>query len=228
LSTVGEEVDNFCEICEKLRLMKIKFICSLLACALFSSCTSFTGYQTGRTLGKGKSEITTALNGVVIKDEAGEDFLNVNVVPLVEVHYQRGVAEKLDIGIKLTTGTSFTADLKWQFLGDKTSKFAASTGFAIGGTGLNPFAGQLQVPLYLSVHPTEKMAVYLSPRYIGLMNQDDAVFHAPSVSAGLIYGKRTKFALDFSYIDLGGYSEDESQAALFNFGVGVKIPLGKK
>ena len=208
--------------------MKIKFICCLLISILFSACTSFTGYQTGRTLGKGNSEITTALNGVLIKDEGGEDFLNIKVVPLAEVHYQIGLAEKLDIGAKLTTGTSFTADVKWQFIGNQTSKFAASTGFVIGGTGINPFAAQAQIPLYLSLHPNEKFAVYLTPRYTGLKNRDDEIFHAGSISTGIIFGKRPKFALDFSYIDLSGYSDDESQAALFNFGLGIKIPLGKK
>jgi len=208
--------------------MKVKLIGILLICVLFSACTSFTGYQTGRTLGKGNSEISPALNGVLIKDEAGEDFLNIKVVPLVEVQYQRGLTENLDIGVKLTTGTSLTADLKWQFIGDKASRFAASTGFAIGGTGINPFATQVQVPLYLSVHPTENFAVYLTPRYIGLRNQDKEIFHAPSVSTGIIFGKRPKFALDFSYINLNGYTEEESNAALFNFGFGLKLPLGKR
>ena len=208
--------------------MKMKLFCCLLFSILFSACTSFTGYQSGRTLGKGNSEITTALNGVLIKDEAGEDFLNIKVVPLAEVHYQFGIAEKLDIGAKLTTGTSFTADIKWQFVGDQNSKFAMSTGLAIGGTGINPFAGQAQLPLYLSLHPTENFAIYLTPRYTGLINQDDDVFHAGSISTGIIFGKRPKFAVDFSYIDLGGYSDDESEAALFNFGFGVKIPLGKR
>jgi len=208
--------------------MKIKFIYCLCISLLFSACTSFTGYQTGRTLGKGNSEITTALNGVLIKDEGGEDFLNVKVVPLAEVQYQIGVAEKIDIGAKLTTGTSFTADVKWQFLGNKTSKFAASTGLAIGGTGVNPFAGQAQIPLYLSLHPTENFAIYLTPRYTGLISPDREIFHAPSASTGIIFGKRPKFALDFSYIDLSGYSDNESEAALFNFGLGIKIPLGKR
>ena len=209
-------------------MMRFKLLYCLLISLLLSACTSFTAYQTGRTLGKGKSEITATLNGVLIKDEGGEDFLNVKVVPLAEVQYQIGVAEKLDLGVKLTTETSLTADVKWQFLGDQSSKFAASTGLVIGGTGINPFAAQAQVPLYLSIHPTEKLAIYLTPRYTGLLNQDDEIFHAGSFSTGIIFGNRPKFAFDFSYIDLSGYSENESQAALFNFGFGLKIPLQKK
>lgn len=208
--------------------MKIKLFYCLLISVLFSACTSFTGYQSGRTLGKGKSEITPSINGMHVIDGSSDEDYTEYTVPSAEVYYQRGLAENIDIGIKLGLSTSFTADVKWQFHGDKTSKFAASTGLVIGSVGIGPFAGQAQIPLYLSWHKNEKRSIYLTPRYTLLfLPENEGIFHGYSSSAGLIFGKRTKFALDFSALYLKDYA-DLSTALAFSVGLGVKIPLGTR
>ena len=208
--------------------MKIKLFFCLLISILFSACTSFTAYQSGRTLGKGNSEITPSVNGMNTVDGTDDEDDTVYTVPSAEVYYQRGIAKNVDVGVKLSLSSSFTADVKWQFHGDKTSKFAASTGLVIGSVGIGPFAGQAQVPLYLSWHKNEKTAIYLTPRYtLLILPEEEGTYHGYSGSTGVIFGKRTKFALDFSYLYLRGY-EKYSEAWVYSLGVGVKIPLGKK
>jgi hypothetical protein len=163
-----------------------------------------------------------------VNDGTGDEDYSRYTIPLAEVYYQRGVAKNVDLGLKLGLSSSFTADVKWQFHGDKRSKIAASTGLVVGSLGIGPFAGQAQVPLYLSWHKNEKTAIYLTPRYTLLVfPKEERTYHGYSGSTGVIFGKRTKFALDFSYLYLRGYDK-YSRALAYSFGVGAKIPLGKK
>ena len=64
------------------------------------------------------------------------------------------IARHLNVGTKI------------QAFGDRESQTAAGAGLEVGTLGFAYRMWNVQIPLFFSVHPTEKFSWYLSPRYI--------------------------------------------------------------
>lgn len=203
-------------------LLGIVFPCALM----LTSCAQLSSFQTGRTSGKGNGEAGTALSASGITQafdaEASATFF------IVEAFGRYGIAENFDIGLKLSTGLTGVIDFKYQIAGDKTSPFAMSVGPGIGFQG--DIAGtsllQLHLPLHMSYHPSERMAIYASPRYISQVITGGGSANYFGSSLGFETGEKVRFVLEASYFRLLNDREvDGLGIGLFQFGGGLKFRI---
>lgn len=174
---------------------------------MFSSCFSFSNMQSGRSLGKEKVELNMSAGYLGITDG---DLSGTIAIPVFEFGGRYGVSENMDIGLKLSNFGTAIGSLKYQFSGTKESQFAAATGFGIGtslfrfdldGEGISFF--QYEIPLHLSYHPTEKLGLIFTPRYMGIGGSaagDAGLSHMLAFSPGIEFGNRFKFAIEYNMI----------------------------
>ncbi|NUQ26113.1 MAG: hypothetical protein HUU34_19355 [Saprospiraceae bacterium] len=207
---------------------------------LWSGCASLTGFQTGKTVGDEKGEIAMSVNFVSAPDfdpdddEEPDGNLVISRIGLFEFGGRYGVAEKIDIGMRINTVLNFLADVKVQVVGDQTSVFAMALGGGVGGFGFVSTDGMLmnfQVPVYFSIHPNDKFALYAAPRYIGqfgtTFERSSGMLNYFGSNFGFEAGKKVKFGLDIAYYNLWNDGE-EIDNSLFQIGFGVKFTLGGK
>lgn len=198
----------------------------------FYSCASLTGYQDGRALGEGKGEVGLSLNvsqspDFFNDDDEDDEFLDQNVVfPNFEITGKYGINENFDFGVKLNSNFNFSLTTKYQIIGDKQSKTAMAIGADVGNFALFTNLWNAQIPLYFSVHPNEKIAWYLSPRYI---YQFEAVDFASNLNyvggnTGLLFGSKFKFGFDFGYYRMSNFQDNAVN--LFTVGLGGKYVFG--
>jgi hypothetical protein len=200
--------------------------------ALLSSCASLTGYQDGKTLGTNNFELTTSANFsqsptfLDLIDSVSADEIPTFGFPNIEIGGRYGVIEKLDLTLKMNTNLNIALGAKYQFLGDKHSKFALSSGVELGTFGLVTNLWNIQIPLYASFHPTEKFAIYASPRYIyqftSLAGLIDWNYYGGNI--GLMFGSKHKFAIDAGFYKVG--VAGVRKIALNSFGIGGKFYFG--
>lgn len=205
------------------------------ATLMLQGCIQLSTFQTAKTVGDGNGEILVAFGGGGITDafEGGSAGFGT-----FELAGRLGVGERTDFGLKISHFTSYLADVKYQFVGDQDSKFAMATGPGIGlyafGFGSTIFQGTL--PLHMSVHPSEKFAVYLTPRYSGqyLVGDNSGSLHYLGGSIGFEAGRNVRFGTDISYMGLLNDSSDPNDSfedfglGLFQVGLGVKFRINKK
>ena len=189
-------------------------------------CLTLTASETGRTVGKGTAEITvSAASGTYADqsiggpsddgrdDAADEDAYPGRYIPVVEVGGIIGIGENTDLGFQVDTAQFFSARVKQQLLGTKSSFFAASIGLE---GGINPgafaFGGVAYwygtVPVYLSLHPREKIALYAVPRYTltsvnvldpSSVERTGSVWNDPALTYGVAIGRDRRVAVELSH-----------------------------
>ncbi len=208
----------------------------LLACAIFSlvatsGCVQLSTFQTAKTVPKGDGEILVALGGGGISGAFDGGSVGFGTYELAG---RLGVGDKTDVGFKISHFVSYLADVKFQFVGDQESKFAMATGPGLGlyafGFGAAIFQGT--VPLHMSIHPSDRFAVYLTPRYstqFSIANGFNAL-HYLGGSVGMETGRKVRFGADVSYMGLLNhqYNNDVFDGfglGLFQVGIGVKFRL---
>ena len=148
---------------QKTDIMKNLFL--LLTLTLFWSCGPVINLESGRTNGESTSGIQGNL--VAFYGKYGDNNTK-GVLPFAELKYSYGVASKFDLGISATSGGNAQFFTKYQFLGDQESKVAMSLGLKIGKQlSVNGKKGptRFYLPLYFSIHPSEKVAFFLNPMY---------------------------------------------------------------
>jgi hypothetical protein len=195
-------------------------------------CAQFSGFQTGRTAGKGGGEIYLALAAVNtaadINFESDSSSFETGslLIPNLEAGGRYGVGERFDIGLRFSTSLSFLVDAKYQLVGDQESLFAMSVGGTIGYQGFAVVGlWQGQIPLFFSLHPNEKLAFYFSPKYI---TQFSSALEAGSInygsfSTGAEFGERVKFVVDFSLAKILNEQELFDVLNFWQVGIGVKF-----
>ena len=201
----------------------MKYLLFVLSLLLFSSCAQLSSFQTGKTLGKGTNQITVTATGYGVTGEPGSIIEgDLAIFPFIEVMGQFGITDRLDLGLKLSTGGNAQGHAKFQFAGSLESKFAA----ALGGGLSYQWADEVRVyrahvPLYLSYHPGEKDAIYATPRYIyqSVSDDSDAYFLGSSL------GYSRQLSQNFTLFLEGNISKpfvenDMNETLLYQFGVG--------
>lgn len=200
---------------------------------LLASCASLTGFQDGRTVGKDNGDFYGSLNFSSSPNfNKWEDDSTVVDVPTLtfpnlEFGGRYGVGEKVDVTLRLNTNLNIGIGAKFQVIGDRQSPFAMSLGAEVGSFGIVLGLLNVQVPVYLSVHPSESFSWYLTPRYIRQFSTFAGVENGLSYlggNTGLLFGNRNKFGLDIGYYRLGGI---ENSIGLFQFGLGGRFAFGK-
>lgn len=202
---------------------------------LGNGCASLSGFQDGRTTGKGNGEFGVSFNVNASPDfndlEAEVDSTTVDIpnlyAPNIELSGRYGVAEKFDIGLRLNTNLNVGISGKYQLVGDRTSKTALAIGAEVGTFGLISGLWNVQVPLFFSLHPTEKFAWYLNPRYIHQFSAIgvDGSLNYIGGNTGLLFGNRNKFGIDIGYYSLGVEGGDRS--GLLQIGLGGRFAIGR-
>lgn len=212
--------------------MKNNYIFLFAACCLallFSNCASVTGFETGRTVGEGNGSITLSLNASRTPDfDINDDDENdAFFFPNLEASGRYGITEKFDLGLRANTILNLGIDAKYQVLGDDQSQAALAVGGGVATFGLFVGLWNVQVPLYFSLHPTPDIDVYITPRYIFQFSAGDLAggINYLGGNGGIMYGKRTKFGLDFGLYNLSSTVEDNAYVNFITVGFGVKIPL---
>ena len=170
--------------------------------------------QTGRTLGKNNFEVV--LNGSYGKYSQNSLFdkdADLDNKPVIGINCKFGVCDNFDLGISVEQNSFVGPNMKYQFLGDKESKFASAVGLNVGFNFGAFLFGDLTyyatMPLYLSYHPTKTISVYLAPRYLftseyvfahptgGSLGTKESINRIGN-SLGLIIGNRNKIGLEVS------------------------------
>ncbi len=193
---------------------------------LMTSCAQISSFQTARTTAKSEGEFGASLN--IAGVSGGFDDENY-AFPTIELWGRYGVGSKTDIGLKISSGLTFLFDVKQQLVGDQQSKFAFAIGGAAGAFPAGVLVYQFHVPMYLSYHPSEKIAWYLTPRYVfqGISGEGSANYMGSSL--GVLFGRKVKFGIDLSYNgvlgEVIGLEDSYIGARFFNIGFGVKIPI---
>jgi hypothetical protein len=98
------------------------FLLFMVLTWLGTGCASFTGFSTGRTVGKGKVELEGSLSLIETPDLIVNDTIEIIPtlrIPLFEVGGRYGITEKLDVGLKVNTSANFALDAKYQFVGHR-------------------------------------------------------------------------------------------------------------
>ena len=179
------------------------FLCFLIS--IFTGCASLSTMQTARVTEKGKFDYLVDGGSAIYGDMSTKPY------PIAEFGLRYGITDHLDMGFKISTSTISILDLKYQFLGDKNSKFAGSIGLG-GGIAMGiadsrvSFIYDTMLPIYFSYHPTDWLSLYCSPKYI-LQKMDDTsdyekynttFKHYYGASTGIRIGKRIAFLAEYS------------------------------
>ncbi len=196
------------------------------------SCASLTGYQDGRALGEEKGEVGVSFNVSQSPDFFIDDFeddMDENFAfPNLELMGRYGVTDKFDVGVKLNTNLNLSVTSKYQLLGDQQSKSALAIGADVGTFGLVSSLWNAQLPLYFSLHPSDKFTWYLSPRYIFQFAAGDLSSNLSYLggNTGLLFGRKNKFGFDLGYCNMTDFNGGGID--LLTIGIGGKFVFGGK
>lgn len=167
----------------------------------FVSCVSLNSNQTGKTVGEGNISFFGNYSGHINDKEyiyaIHDSVKNSNVLEIVEIGTSFGIKENFDLGVKVNSSFYFMGTSKLQFIGNKQSFFASSAGLNLG-VGLflgSSFSSSLS--LYNSIHPTDYLGFYLSPKYVYYTTviRRNRIY---GYSAGIIVGKTHQFSFEVS------------------------------
>lgn len=203
-----------------------------LGLIFLSSCASLTGYQDGRSIGEGNGEAMISINGSQtpsfgdIDDGTNTIEIPTFIYPNIEIGGRYGVTEKLDVTLRMNTSLNLGIGAKYQLAGDRTTKYAVGTGLELGTFGLVSGLWNAQVPLYLSLHPTEKFSFYLSPRYILQFATIGELggWNYLGGNTGILFGSKHKFGIDVGFYSVG--ATDVDRINLITAGIGGKFAFG--
>jgi hypothetical protein len=196
---------------------------------LLNSCVSLTGFQDAKVLNKNQGEASLSINRSTTPD-FDNDTLEI-AYPNIELGARYGISSKIDVGIRINSNINIAIDGKYQFVGDKSSTFAMAGGLQLGSFGLGSNLLNFQVPLYLSVHPTKELSIYLSPRHvwqfaIGLSSNS---FRYYGGNFGILYGKKHKIGIEYGIFRterIGIDALSKSTGSIGTFGISGKFVFG--
>ncbi len=199
----------------------------LLGCLVLSGCLALPSVQTGRALGAGHGELRFSATSACYSDVSisGErdgfvegrhdegDYPG-DYVPVVGVEGAFGVGARTDVGLGFNSAQFLSARVRHQVVGTAASSFAVGVG-AEGG--VNPAAAVFlgvaylygTVPVYASFHPTERVALYVVPRYTVVTvapvpesgRTKTSSWRFPGLAYGVALGERHRLAVELAHAD---------------------------
>lgn len=184
--------------------MEVKLFLSIILLTI-SGCVSFIGYNDGRSLGKGKKEMLASVN---LTKSPSVDFLNpknkkdeipILIFPAVAFGGITGETDKIDLYFRVTSSLNLNGGVKYQLLGSRSSMFAMGIGAELGLFVLNKNSIlNTQIPLFTSYHPSENLAIYVTPRYVYQFKSSERPYDFNYIGGnlGLLYGKKHKIGFD--------------------------------
>jgi len=220
---------------------------------MMTSCTSFLDFQSAKTLGKGKNELTVAATSANFQNEANQS--NPFVAPSVE--FRRGMTEKFDLGLHSQPFSTIGINGKYQFVGDQKKKLAFAGMFELGfdysvgdeltygdvrgydgffelnsamdSVPLNYQEIRGELGLIGSYHIGKELAVTSSIKGIAYPGLTQSTYTWVN-TYGIEVGKKTKFSFNAGY-NLVWTSTATDAGFVFGrwqYGIGVKKPINFK
>lgn len=211
----------------------------ITASLIITSCATFSGFEEGRALGKGTSELMFSGNmllyprGLKVRSwYSGYDVVDYPL-PYLEMSYKYGMSDKLDLGIRLNTNLNVGGFLKYQLIGDNMSKFALGIcpEFTYFG-GYDDFRVPnycIQFPVNMSYYISNAVSINLSPRYIYQFIEEDLYtsIHYFGGNVCLLFGEKPKVRQPKIGINIG-YNYVEKTNHRFTFGIGAAYRFSQK
>lgn len=193
------------------------YLCCIIL--LFSSCVSFTGIQTAKTLGKNNTSI-----GLFFGFVPDQDVLATNALDsLIDIGYNygfsmsHGIMDNLDIYARIgLQNTNY--GLKYRLNNLSNQKFALAVGL---DHQLNFPDSYLGIPFYMSFHPSPSISVYsiVSP-YLQLNNvMDQSVY---SLMNGISY-QHQNLVLSVELVNVNEFGSNPFDYHQFNLGFSYLI-----
>lgn len=200
---------------------------------ILSACASMSTMQTARTTEQGEFAYSVGVGQVQTEADLFDTTVTIKM-PMIEIAGRFGIIENLDAGFKMTLIGTFVGDVKYQFYGDNSSLLAASGGFGLGRLTMTSGVFEnkttdLMFPVFASVHPTDWIGVYMSPKYIFRLNKSTNTETKESESFNSHwYGATMGVRLGRENALFAEYSLFANNVSDFNFkqinvGVGFKI-----
>lgn len=194
----------------------MKFLIIIFTSFFFSGCLSLSSIQTGRTVGKDNLDAGIySTYGKYSQNSVLGSASDLDNKMVFGVKSNYGLTDKMDIGINIDQTTFIAPSIKYQFLGNNSSKFAARIGteggFLFGAYLFGNLTYYLSAPLYTSFHPNSNYAVYCTPRFIHTAeyiyahpDRDIKPHYGKQIntfgySYGIIFGKKYKIAIEISH-----------------------------
>ena len=163
------------------------------------------------------------------EDQAGvDDAIPTVWFPNIEFAGRIGLADKADLTLRLNTTMNLGIGGKFQVVGDRESQVAMALGVELGTFAL--VLGNVQVPVYFSVHPQENFAWYLTPRFVYQFSSYTGAENGLGYmggNTGLLFGNRHKFGLDLGYYRATILSNGGGSIGVIQFGLGGRFALGR-
>jgi len=174
------------------------------------SCISMSTMQTARTTPKGEGGVGIAL-GFISTDFAMGSLDTAEITaPILEIGGRFGIADNWDAGARISIIGTSVIDTKYQLIGDHESLFAASVGLGLGYLKITQDETvskifDINVPVYLSLHPTPWFSLYACPKYVFRINSYSNAEESGSsnsswygATTGIRLGKKVGFNLEYS------------------------------
>lgn len=213
-------------------MSQLKPMCLLVLFAVmhvFSSCINLSSFQTAKPVEKGAGELSVAVGGFIVSGSFDEDAVG---IPYLELAGRYGAGENVDIGLKISTISTFMFDVKVQIVGDKLSGFAMAPGPSFGyiGTITGSTGLVFSFPMHMSYHPTETFALYFTPKYNAVIITGENDLHYLGGNIGFLTGKKFQFGVDIaSSFSLNPANEEtlfnNFGINIFQFGFGFKFSI---
>ena len=169
-------------------LQKLPILFAIAMGAIATGCVNMSTLQTARALPEGEVDVvmgggyylSPALEVVESEDSDGvEEELDILGLPYLEVGGRIGLGNGFDLGLKLTIPGTIAIDVKYQFL--DVDGFAMAAGVGLGylhyettstssdGSTDSKLVSEnidLMVPVFVSYHFNELIAMYASPKWV--------------------------------------------------------------
>jgi len=193
------------------------------------SCLSTANFETGKTLGKSVSKTDIGFSYEYSQPIVKGGWFNFNEGPFISVAYTYGILDRLDIGAGISTNSDLNFRTKFM-LTKPESKFAVSIGAStyIITNIEEVFLYHTNLSLFVSAHPSEKLAIYFYPQYLFFpstvsLNNDNSTTGG-SITFGLLFNnlwetrrKTISIGCEFS-----NFSAAKYQQQTFTIGVIIK------
>ncbi len=187
-----------------------KAITLLLVTYLFSSCIPFGHLESGRTIGKGITQMKGELDLFAVADISEENHPNSDIlyenVPFGSLGMGYGLTDKTEVRASLSLSSFLQLEVKHQFVGDATSKFALSVGPGVSFNIVNQFGstgdlehnlhGIIHLPVYMSYHPNTKSYWFFNPEVAFL-----GVYKKPDLLNTIYWGSAFGYGIEYKNLD---------------------------
>ena len=198
---------------------------------LLNSCAQLSLFQDARTVGKKNGNIGVNLSAYGTNDSSDET-LGVAAAPFLQVYGSYGLGEKIDVQVSISSQFNTLVAPKFQFIGDAHSKWAASINpgleFQAGADGGSSIL-RSHVAFIGSFHPTERVSIFLEPRWITQFQEDDN-FQFPGTSFGAKFQlgeqKRAGLSIGVSLFGITGNEDVDDGSVLYQIGMGYTYTFG--